>query len=97
MGRWGLLHFASRGPLTAALDELLHCGVAACKQMSTTPSSLSLVRFDNNDYSVPVRWAHHPVVAKGDWQEVRIYAQGQQAAQHGRIWEKEPVRFEPLH
>jgi len=81
----------------AAFLSLPATAFAACKQMSTTPSSLSLVRFDNNDYSVPVRWAHHPVVAKGDWQEVRIYAQGQQAAQHGRIWEKEPVRFEPLH
>jgi len=70
---------------------------AACKQLSTTVSSLSLVRFDTNDYSVPVRWAHHPVVAKGDWQEVRLYAQGQEVAQHGRIWEKEQVRFEPLH
>jgi len=44
---------------------------AACRQVSTTASSLSLVRFDANDYSVPVRWAHHPVVAKGDWQQVR--------------------------
>jgi flagellar hook protein FlgE len=26
---------------------------------------LSLVRFDGNDYSVPVRWAHHPIAAKG--------------------------------
>ena len=48
-------------------------------------------------YSVPVRWAHHPVVAKGYWQEVRLYAQGQEVAQHGRIWEREQVRFEPLH
>ena len=81
----------------AAFLSLPVTAFAACKQMSTTPSSLSLVRFDTNDYSVPVRWAHHPVVAKGYWQEVRIYAQGQEVAQHGRIWEKEQVRFEPLH
>ena len=81
----------------AAFLSLPVIAFAACKQMSTTASSLSLVRFDTNDYSVPVRWAHHPVVAKGYWQEVRIYAQGQEVAQHGRIWEKEQVRFEPLH
>ena len=81
----------------AAFLSLPATAFAACKQMSTTPSSLSLVRFDTNDYSVPVRWAHHPVVAKGYWQEVRLYAQGQEVAQHGRIWEKEQVRFEPLH
>jgi hypothetical protein len=81
----------------AAFLSLPATAFAACRQVSTTASSLSLVRFDNNDYSVPVRWAHHPVVVKGDWQEVRLYAQGQEVAQHGRIWEKEQVRFEPLH
>ena len=81
----------------AAFLALPATAFAACRQVSTTVSSLSLVRFDTNDYSVPVRWAHHPVVAKGDWQEVRLYAQGQEVAQHGRIWEKEQVRFEPLH
>jgi transposase len=81
----------------AAFLPLPATAFAACRQVSTTVSSLSLVRFDANDYSVPVRWAHHPVVAKGDWQEVRLYAQGQEVAQHGRIWEKEQVRFEPLH
>ena len=36
----------------------------AVRQVSTAASSLSLVRFDGNDYSVPVRWAHHPPVVK---------------------------------
>ena len=58
---------------------------AACRQPSTTGNSLSLGRFDTNDYSVPVRWGHHPVVAKGDWQRVRLYAQGQEVAGHNRI------------
>jgi len=70
---------------------------AACRQVSTTVSSLSLVRFDRNDYSVPVRWAHQTVVVKGYWQEVVLYAQGQEIARHGRIWEKQQVCFEPLH
>jgi hypothetical protein len=70
---------------------------AAHRQLSTTVNSLALVRFDTNDYSVPVRWGHHAVVAKGDWQMVRLYAQGQEVAVHGRIWEREQVRFEPVH
>jgi transposase len=81
----------------AAFLTLPATAFAACKQVSTTASSLSLVRFDTNDYSVPVRWAHHPVVAKGDCQQVRLYAQGQPVAQHARIWQREQVRFEPLH
>ena len=70
---------------------------AACRQFSTMVSSLSLARFDDNDYSVPVRWAHQPVVVKGYCQQVALYAQGQEIARHERIWEKEQVRFEPLH
>ena len=69
----------------------------ACRQVSTTASSLSLVRFDGNDYSVPVEWAHHPVVAKGYCQEVVLCAAGGEVARHGRIWEAEKVCFEPLH
>jgi hypothetical protein len=69
----------------------------ACRKVSTTASSLSLVRFDRNDYSVPVPWAHHPIVAKGFCQEVVLCAQGQEVARHRRIWETAQVRFEPLH
>ncbi len=70
---------------------------AACRQVSTTVNSLSLVRFDGNDYSVPVSWAHQSVVVKGHWQQVVLYAQGQEVARHARIWEDEQVCFEPLH
>jgi len=69
----------------------------ACRRVSTTASSLSLVRFDGNDYSVPVRWAHHPIVAKGYCDRVVLCGEGQEVAQHARIWEKEQVCFEPLH
>jgi transposase len=69
----------------------------ACRKVSTTASSLSLVRFDRNDYSVPVRWAHHPIVVKGDYREVVLCGGGQEIARHQRIWEAEQVRFEPLH
>ena len=69
----------------------------ACRKVSTTASSLSLVRFDCNDYSVPVRWAHHTVVAKGDCREVVLCAGGAEVARHARLWDKEQVCFEPVH
>jgi hypothetical protein len=69
----------------------------ACRRQSTTASSLSLVRFDNNDYSVPVAFAHHPIVAKGSCSEVILSHVGEVVARHRRIWEKEQVTFEPLH
>jgi hypothetical protein len=81
----------------AAFLALPAAPFAACRQASTTINSLSLVRFDCNDYSVPVQWAHGGVVVKGDWQEVRLYVQRQEVARHERIWAKEKVHFEPLH
>ena len=69
----------------------------ACDKVSTTASSLSLARIDCNDYSVPVRWAHHPVVVKGYTERVEIYHVDRMIARHRRLWGKEGVKFEPLH
>lgn len=67
------------------------------RKQSTTASSLSLVRFDDNDYSVPVAWAHHPIVAKGSCDEVVLCRGLAEVARHRRMWDKERVVFEPLH
>lgn len=69
----------------------------ASKKASTTASSLSLVRFDDNDYSVPVAYGHHPVVVKGFCHEIRLSYLGEEIACHKRIWKKEQVCFDPLH
>lgn len=69
----------------------------ACRKLSTVANSLSLVRFDRNDYSVPVRYAHHPVVVQGYVDRVEIYEQNELIARHCRLWCKEDVRFDPLH
>ena len=69
----------------------------ACKKASTTVSSLSLARFDTNEYSVPVRWAHHPVTLKGYTDRVEIFYQDGLIARHDRSWRKEGVQFEPVH
>ena len=37
----------------------------ACDKIATRVSSLSLVRCKNNDYSVPARYGHQEVLAKG--------------------------------
>ena len=81
----------------AAMRELPGVPFEASRVQATRASKLSLVRFDCNDYSVPVRCAHREVVVKGDCESVRIYHQDQQVAEHRRIWEKEQVRFDPIH
>lgn len=69
----------------------------ACRKVSTTADRLSLVRFDANDYSVPVRYAHHPVVVKGYPDKVLICRQDAVIAKHARRWGKEDIAFDPVH
>lgn len=68
-----------------------------CRLQSTIASSLSLVRFDDNDYSVPVECAHHQVLVKGFCDEVVLCQGAREVARHRRVWEREQVSFEPLH
>jgi hypothetical protein len=60
-------------------------------------NSLSLVRFDRNDYSVPTQYAHRSVVVVGSLDRVRMMADSQLIAEHVRDWEAENVHYDPLH
>jgi transposase len=60
-------------------------------------SSLSLVRFDGNDYSVPTAYAHHQVTVVGGIEEVRLAVGNQLVARHNRHWGKEHTEFNPIH
>jgi len=81
----------------AAFLPLPEVPFEACRKASTAANSLSLVRFDDNDYSVPVRYAHHPIVVKGYFERVELCYKGEVVASHKRIWEKEQVSFDPVH
>lgn len=69
----------------------------ACRTRSARANSLSLVRFEKNDYSVPVTCAHRPVVVKGFCDSIRIYHDHILVAEHPRTWGKEQVRYDPMH
>jgi transposase len=69
----------------------------ACRKVSTAANSLSLVRFDRNDYSVPAVYAHRPVIAKGYVNQVVLFHKDQEIARHDRVWDKETVTFNPVH
>jgi hypothetical protein len=60
-------------------------------------NSLSLVRFDGNDYSVPTAYAHHAITVVGGLDEVRLVCRDHLVARHRRHWGKEHITFEPLH
>jgi transposase len=59
--------------------------------------SLSLVRFDSNDYSVPTKFAHHSATAIGTVDQVRIVVADGVVATHRRCWDREQVKYDPLH
>jgi len=44
----------------------------ACEKVSTRVSSLSLVRYRTNDYSVPTEYGHRQVLVKGCVHQVLI-------------------------
>ncbi|MBT7073168.1 MAG: transposase, partial [Anaerolineae bacterium] len=69
----------------------------ACRVKTRTASSLSLVRFDGNDYSVPVRYAHYKTVIKGYIDRIEVCKGNERIAVHPRLWGKEGVHFDPIH
>jgi transposase len=69
----------------------------ACRKRSTLTTSLSLARFEDNDYSVPVRCAHSQVVVKGYVDRVVICQHEQVIAEHPRHWGHGAVLLEPVH
>ena len=80
---------AFRQPLAAAYD--------ACEKVGTRVSSLSLVRYRSNDYSVPTRFGHCDVFVRGYVHEVVIACGTEIIARHPRSYEREDFVYDPLH
>jgi transposase len=81
----------------AAMLPLPKQAFEARRIAQTRANSLSLVRFDCNDYSVPTSYAYHDVTAVGGMDEVRLIADNAVVARHVRCWDKEKVFFYPVH
>jgi len=56
----------------------------ACDKRSTRASSQALVRYETNDYSVPVAYGHRPVLVKAFVWEVVISSGSEVIARHAR-------------
>jgi hypothetical protein len=69
----------------------------ACHKVATRVSSLSLVRYRNNDYSVPTRYGHQEVLAKGYVDRVEIACRDAVIAVHPRSYETADFVYNPLH
>jgi transposase len=97
-----------RGSEGASIGTRLEADRAAFMTLPTTPfdachkrpgrvSSLSLVRYKNTDYSVPVAYAHRDVMVKAYVDEVVIEAGAEEVARHKRSYAAEDFVFDPLH
>ena len=69
----------------------------ACEKVSTRATSISMVRYRGNDYSVPVAFAHHEVQVRGYVHEVVVGCGAEIIARHRRSYEKADMVFDPMH
>jgi len=81
----------------AAFLPLPPAAYDACHKVATRVSSLSLVRYRNNDYSVPTRHGHQEVLAKGYVDRVDIACHGEIIATHVRSYGTAEFVYNPLH
>ena len=81
----------------AALLPLPPVPYDACDTRATRVTSLSLVRYRRNDYSVPTAYGHRAVVVKGYVDDVVIVCGSEEIARHRRSYEREALIFDPLH
>lgn len=81
----------------AAFQKPLPAPYDACEKRTGRVSSLSLVRYRNNDYSVPTAYGHREVLIRGYVHEVVIACGADVIARHPRSYEREDFVFNPLH
>ena len=72
-------------------------GIVYDKRHAPRVTSLSLVRYRRNDYSVPTAYGHREVVVKGYVDAVVVVCGGTVIARHPRSYEREALIFDPLH
>ena len=92
---------APKGPLLledqAAFLPLPKQPFEARRIVPASADSQSLVRFDTNDYSVPVKYAHRKLIVVATVEEVRLVYEDRLVARHRRCWDRERTFFEPIH
>ena len=77
-------------PLPAARFE-------ACDKTTARVSSISLVRYKTNDYSVPTQFGHRQVLVKAYVHRIVVVCGSEVIAEHTRSYEREASIYDPLH
>ena len=82
---------------TATLRDLPPVALEPCEKRSGRVSSMALVRYRCNDYSVPTRYGFQDVMVKGFVDEVVILCAGKVVARHPRCYAEGVFVANPLH
>ena len=69
----------------------------ACDRQAGRVSSLSLVRYRTNDYSVPVAYGHRDVMVRGYVDQVVISCGSEVITTHPRSYERDDFVYDPIH
>ncbi len=69
----------------------------ACEKQAGRVSSLSLVRYRTNDYSVPVAYGHREVLVRGCVDQVVISCGSEVIARHPRSYQRDDFVYDPIH
>ncbi len=69
----------------------------ACEKQAGRVSSLSLVRYRTNDYSVPVAYGHRDVLVRGYVDQVVISCGSDVIAAHPRSYQRDDFVYDPIH
>src|SRR5579863_2584236 len=69
----------------------------ACDKATVRVSSISLVRYRTNDYSVPTQYGHRQVLVKAYVHRIVIVSGCDIIAEHKRSYEREAAIYDPLH
>ena len=80
-----------------ALLRLPEAPYDACEKQAGRVSSLSLVRYNTNDYSVPVAYGHRDVLVRGYVDQVVISCGSEVIATHPRSYERDEFVYDPIH
>jgi hypothetical protein len=81
----------------AAMLSLPPTPYEACEKVTVRVSSLSLVRYHTNDYSVPTEYGYRQVLVKGYVHRMEIVCGSEVIARHERSYEREIAVYDPLH
>ena len=80
-----------------ALHPLPAAPYDACEKQAGRVSSLSLVRYRTNDYSVPMAYGHQGVLVRGYVDRVVISCGSEVIARHPRSYERDDFVYDPIH